>query len=157
MSAERTHIVLIGGDLNYAVWSEFSTSTGPPPMQLDHINISGSMDLLEKVRKFYCEVFGLEEGRRPDFPRPGYWLYSGRRAIIHLYQSNEHTPRGVKVPLDHVAFRLNDLDDVEARLRQHGIEYSRSVVPGDSVADRSTQLFLHDPSGTRIELNFPGD
>ena len=36
-------------------------------MNIDHINIAASEPLLGELREFYCRVFGLEEGFRPDF------------------------------------------------------------------------------------------
>ena len=45
-------------------------------MNIDHINISAPMDLLEQVRDFYCRVFGMEDGVRPSFNRRGFWLYA---------------------------------------------------------------------------------
>ena len=39
---------------------------------------------LERTRDFYCEVLGLEVGERPPLGFPGYWLYSGGVATVHL-------------------------------------------------------------------------
>ena len=39
---------------------------------------------LEKTKNFYCEVLGLENGDRPPLDFPGYWLYSGGVATVHL-------------------------------------------------------------------------
>src|SRR5881392_1531933 len=39
---------------------------------------------LERSRKFYCDVLGLENGDRPPLDFPGYWLYSGGVATVHL-------------------------------------------------------------------------
>lgn len=41
-------------------------------MKLDHVNLCGPMDLLEQVREFYCRLFDLEVGFRPDFNSLGY-------------------------------------------------------------------------------------
>ena len=58
-------------------------------MQLDHMNISASLELLETVKDFYCDALGFRVGPRPEVPIPGYWLYpeGGDRAIIHLIES----------------------------------------------------------------------
>ena len=53
-------------------------------MQLDHINIRAPGELLEEVKDFYCGLFGLEDGFRPDFGQGGYWLYSEDRPVVHL-------------------------------------------------------------------------
>jgi catechol 2,3-dioxygenase-like lactoylglutathione lyase family enzyme len=39
---------------------------------------------LERTKEFYCEVLGLENGDRPPLDFPGYWLYSGGTATVHL-------------------------------------------------------------------------
>ncbi len=49
---------------------------------LNHINIRATS--LEETRDFYAGVLGLEEGFRPPFPNPGYWMYAGDMPIIHI-------------------------------------------------------------------------
>ena len=39
---------------------------------------------LERSKEFYCDVLGLENGDRPPLDFPGYWLYSGGTATVHL-------------------------------------------------------------------------
>ena len=39
---------------------------------------------LERTKNFYCDVLGLENGDRPPLDFPGYWLYSGGIATVHL-------------------------------------------------------------------------
>jgi len=49
---------------------------------LQHYTIEPSD--LEKTKEFYCDVLGLENGDRPPLDFPGYWLYSGGTATVHL-------------------------------------------------------------------------
>src|SRR5216684_3387191 len=49
---------------------------------LQHYTIEPSN--LTRTKKFYCEVLGLENGDRPPLGFPGYWLYSGDVATVHL-------------------------------------------------------------------------
>src|SRR5258708_988396 len=44
---------------------------------------------LERTKEFYCEVLGLENGYRPPLDFPGYWLYSGGVATVHLMGSRK--------------------------------------------------------------------
>ena len=37
---------------------------------IDHFTLSVRPHELESLREFYTETFGLEEGRRPNFPFP---------------------------------------------------------------------------------------
>ena len=96
-------------------------------MQIDHINIKAPAALLEQVREFYCAVLGLDEGPRPDFPSPGYWLYARECPLVHLSVGPETTARPAAGYLDHVAFRAEDLVTFLARLDSIG--YRLSVQP----------------------------
>jgi len=39
-------------------------------------------DNLQETRKFYCDLLGFEEGPRPNFRFPGYWLYCGPVPVV---------------------------------------------------------------------------
>jgi catechol 2,3-dioxygenase-like lactoylglutathione lyase family enzyme len=117
-------------------------------MELDHINISAPQDLLDEVKAFYCHVFQLEQGERPDFGIPGYWLYAGDRPIVHLVVSDNH----VAVPnphLDHVAFRASGLAEFEQRLASIDCHFDKL----EGLLDNVVQLFFRDPAGIQLEAN----
>ena len=59
-------------------------------MHIEHINISTPMSLLTQVRDFYIDILGLTEGFRPQSTIRGFWLYSGKQALIHLAESDGH-------------------------------------------------------------------
>jgi catechol 2,3-dioxygenase-like lactoylglutathione lyase family enzyme len=120
-------------------------------MKLDHINVV--TDHLDETTAFFVDVIGLEIGFRPNFNFRGAWLYGDKDvpAIVHLV---ENTPdSGGTGPLDHVAFKSEDIDGLKVRLDQHGLEYQMRVVPG--TGDR--QVFFNAPFGLKIEVNFPPD
>lgn len=126
---------------------------------LQHYTIEPSD--LERTKDFYCDVLGLENGDRPPLGFPGYWLYSGGVATVHLL--GPRVPReGITVRgtdrkfddtgrFDHVAFAATDLAGVRKRLQQHNIEYRENILPRLGAA----QIFLFDPDGVGVELNFP--
>jgi len=122
-------------------------------MQLDHINITAPGHLLDELRDFYRDVLGLTEGYRPTFSRPGYWLYAGDRPVVHLIESDTGKIRNGTAALDHIAFRSRGLKAMKSRLEDFGVGYQEFVV-GDI---RLTQLFVTDPAGTRVEINFPDE
>jgi catechol 2,3-dioxygenase-like lactoylglutathione lyase family enzyme len=122
-------------------------------MKLDHYNIAAPMDLLDRVRDFYVDVLGFELGARPGFTRPGYWLYSEDKACVHLIKSDAHFPSERQPYLDHIAFRAVGLAEIKARLDLHGVRYRIGHIAENEV----TQLFLEDPAGTGIEINFVGE
>ncbi len=119
-------------------------------MQFEHFNISAPLALLEKVKEFYIEVFSLELGFRPNFSDHGFWLYQGEQPIIHLSQNE--TRQGCSAPgfLDHLAFRLTGRDAFTDKLSALNIEYHIKLVPQLNMQ----QVFLHDPSGIKLEVNF---
>ena len=53
--------------------------------------------------------------------------------------------------LDHIAFTCTGLAEMKARLAQRGIKHEERVIP----RDRQTQLFILDPDGVAVELNYP--
>ena len=128
---------------------------------LQHFTIEPSD--LERTKNFYCDVLGLENGDRPPLGFPGYWLYSGGVATVHLL--GERKPReGIVVRgtakkfddtgrFDHIAFSATDLAGVRARLKKHKVEYREQVVPRTGAG----QIFLYDPDGVGVELNFDPD
>ena len=143
--------------------------------RVDHYSIR-TLDL-EASRRFYTKVIGLNEGPRPAFDFPGYWLYSGEPpadlsnaarnyGLVHLMGFNKHRPGSLdayvgkrKAPgtdagtgaLDHVAFAATGRDDMIKRLKRHKVKYHERAVPVLGLH----QMFVQDPDGVTIELNYP--
>lgn len=124
-----------------------------PLLELDHYNLRADAATLEALRDFYVDVLGLRQGERPPFDRHGYWLYLGTRAVLHLIEvrPGETRARGTNGTFDHVAFTCADRPTVEAQLARQGVTVRRTAVPRLGLV----QLFLRDPAGNGIELNFP--
>ncbi|MEQ1888502.1 MAG: VOC family protein [Alphaproteobacteria bacterium] len=114
---------------------------------LDHYNIT--TDDLDRSVKFYEEVLGLQKGKRPDVKIPGAWLYCGDKAVVHLVGVKHNEKSGMGT-LDHVAFRATDFEGTKANLQQRGIKFSEMSLPDFNIH----QLFVHDPDGVKVELNF---
>ena len=114
---------------------------------LDHVNIA--TDKLEATKDFFVTVLGLTIGDRPDFKFPGYWLYAGGQDIVHLVGVDANAAEEPVSPLDHFAFRTDDLDSMADRLESHGIKYIRAEAPDGS----RRQLFLRDPNNVTIEIS----
>ena len=121
---------------------------------LDHLNLRAPRPLMEALKAFYCEVLGFSVGRRPAFNSFGYWLYLGDLAVLHLSEAGEGDLRstGVRTTFDHMAFACVDRPAMEAQLLRSGIAFTSGQVP----LTAQVQLFLEDPAGNRIELNFTG-
>jgi catechol 2,3-dioxygenase-like lactoylglutathione lyase family enzyme len=119
---------------------------------LNHFNIAAPAQLLAEVRDFYVDVVGLEEGYRPDFGIPGHWLYADGRAVLHLMEVEASGPAPTGVPgfLDHVAFTCRDLEGTERHLQRLGVDYRKHDFSDFGLM----QLFVRDPTGLGVEMNF---
>jgi catechol 2,3-dioxygenase-like lactoylglutathione lyase family enzyme len=116
---------------------------------------------LEATKDFYVGVLGLEVGDRPPLGFPGYWLYSGGVATVHLLGPRQPRegivvrPAGVRMDntgrLDHIAFAATGLPAVRERIRKSNVTFREQVLPRLG----ATQIFLHDPDGVGVEINFP--
>ena len=123
-----------------------------PVVAFNHFNLRAPLALTDALRDFYVDVVGLTVGWRPPFDFPGYWLYLGEQAVLHLVgvpgARGDAVTRGGT--FDHVAFTCRELAATEARLRAQGVDYRSVRVPGT----QQVQLFLSDPAGNGVELNF---
>lgn len=119
---------------------------------------------LEETKNFYCDVLGMQVMPRPDFPFPGYWLGSNGKIVVHMGPAgipNEDlyylgtTPKSSKENsgvVDHVAFLCEKPGDFIRRLKDRNIAYRpRSFEKFDLY-----QIFVNDPNGLCVELNFYG-
>ena len=126
---------------------------------LEHVTIRCAQ--LQRTRDFYVELMGLTEGERPQFPFRGYWLYLGGIPVVHLVEATDSAGawgRDIVIPkaeegtgsFDHVAFRGDDFAAMRERLQKAGVTFKERVVPGG----RLSQLFVPDPEGVLVEINF---
>lgn len=130
--------------------------------RLDHISVrTGDV---EATRKFYEGVLQLNVGPRPEFPFPGLWLYKDDKAVVHIVGIDPDDPSGLMEYLggnvtvsdetgsfDHVAFVCDDLEGSRKHFDQCKIKYREREIPGLKL----NQIFLTDPNGVVVELNFP--
>jgi catechol 2,3-dioxygenase-like lactoylglutathione lyase family enzyme len=120
-----------------------------PVDQLQHVNIRCAD--VEASKEFYLRVIGLTVGARPPFQSTGYWMYLGDHPVVHLVQRPAgEEPKPGPGNLDHVGFRGVDLEGTRGQLRAAGIPFHEKVVPRDG----SVQIFVMDPDGIKVELNF---
>ena len=137
-------------------------------LTLNHFSIR-STDLAA-CERFYADLLGLKVGPRPPFPFPGLWLYAGdtqvwANAAVHIIGIDPLDPEGLKAYLgdrdeaslqgtgcvDHVAFFATGLSATLAKLRARGLDGRERTVPLLNLH----QVFVDDPNGVVVELNFP--
>ncbi len=117
---------------------------------LHHVSLNVSD--LERARRFYGEVLGLEALPRPAFDFPGAWYRLGDRQLHLIVHPPTRTLRGtteISSREGHFAIAVRDYDEARAHLQAAG-------VPFDARPRGSTpwaQIFLSDPDGNLIELS----
>ena len=122
-------------------------------LSINHIQLVAEKDLVIQLRDFYCNVVGLTEGFRPAFERFGFWLYIGDKDVLHLITPKDGDDRSPqKSSFDHVAFKTVHYQDVLKKLKLLNIPFEEKLIPEMT----AHQIFLRDPAGNRVELNFDG-
>ena len=147
-----------------------------PLQRLEHYLVLS--DDIHRTRDFYRDVLGMMEGFRPELDFPGYWLYLGDTPCIHIAEWRSYAvwTKKVGIPVstraastgavDHIAFNGTGFAEVRARLVERGLAFSENSLEDDrqdggSAANagairghRLMQIFLRDPNGVPIEINF---
>ena len=118
---------------------------------LDHVTICCAD--LAKSRAFYGQVLGITDEDRPGFTFPGAWLYVNGHPVVHLIGGRTDKVPATTGNFDHVAFDATGLAEMRATLAKAGIAFEEATVPGRPLH----QVFLHDPDGVKVELNFRGE
>ena len=132
-----------------------------PLLHLEHYLLQ--VEDIEATKDWYVEVLGMRVGPHPDFRVPVYWLYIGDRDVLHITEGGAKVSekrlkylgqesqaiRGSGV-IDHVAFRATGLAETIDYLERRGIDFKERQVDEQGLY----QLFLFDPNGVKVELNF---
>ncbi|MBY4802785.1 VOC family protein [Burkholderia cepacia] len=123
---------------------------------------------LERSCRFYVRVLGFKRGYRPPFDFPGAWLYKGGDesdyGTVHIIGVDPANPDGLAAYLgdkalpasgtgtvDHIAFLATGVEAMWDTLRAEHVAWRDRTVPSLGLH----QVFIEDPSGVTIELNFP--
>ena len=131
-----------------------------PLLHLEHFLIQPAD--LDETAAWWCDILGLKEGPHPDFGFPVKWLYIEATDVVHMtpggsevsearkstlgQQSEETYGSGV---VDHVAFRCSGLREMLEHLHEKSVDVRQRQVD-----NQLYQLFLIDPNGLKVELNF---
>ena len=127
---------------------------------LEHVTIRCAQ--LRRTRDFYVELMGLTEGERPAFPFRGHWLYLGGVPVVHLVEASDTAgawgrdivhPQGRRRhrgPSTMSLSRATTFEAMRRRVKEAGLIFKERVVPGG----RLSQLFVPDPEGVLVEINF---
>ena len=132
-----------------------------PLSHIEHVLIQ-TADIARTV-EWYVRVLGMRAGFTPDFRFPVQWLYLGERDVVHVTEGGANTSENRKRyvgqqstatqgsgAIDHIAFRCTGLAETLAHLRAEGVDFKERQVNDQGLY----QLFLFDPNGIKVELNF---
>lgn len=139
-----------------------------PVMKLAHYSIRTTD--LEKSCRFYERNLGFRQGYRPPFDFPGVWLYKGDDerdfGTVHIIGIDPNNPDGLVEYLgdkalpaigtgtvDHIAVLVTGVERMWKALESENIAWRDRTVPSLGLH----QVFIEDPSGVTIELNFPAE
>ena len=116
---------------------------------------------------WYIDNLGMQEGPHPDFGPDVEvtWLYLGDKDVIHIVPASEDETSNTGPPLDltvediakggrpihHIAFRAAGRAEMISRFKANGTPYIEQQANKNTLC----QVFVRDPNGITIELNFP--
>src|SRR5712671_621396 len=133
-----------------------------PISHIEHFLVAA--DDIDATRDWYARVLGMKPGAHPDFGFPVHWMYLGDTDIVHigpsarqageiqkkfLGRTSRDTGEGTGA-IDHIAFRATGLRGMLEHLKKEKISFTQRRANGQALF----QLFLYDPNGIKIELNY---
>ena len=133
-----------------------------PISHIEHFLVAA--DDIDATRDWYARVLGMKSGPHPDFGFPVHWMYVDDIDIVHigpsakqagemqkqyLGRTSQKSEEGTGA-LDHIAFRATGLRQMLEHLKREKVPFSQRRANGQALF----QLFLYDPNGIKIELNY---
>jgi catechol 2,3-dioxygenase-like lactoylglutathione lyase family enzyme len=131
--------------------------------QLEHYNIRTAE--LEATVEFYEKVLGMKSGDVPAESN-GAFIYDDRGVpVVHVavvdseashqalddyYGKPRSSSRFGGGAIDHVAFACDDFEHYREHFENTGVPFVHRLVESMNLR----QIFVHDPNGITIELNF---
>jgi catechol 2,3-dioxygenase-like lactoylglutathione lyase family enzyme len=135
---------------------------------LEHYNIR--TERLDQTLQFYTQVLGFRDGERPGNPRrhTGAWLYNDDNVpVVHVAAFDRNDKARVEWlndylgyrdidslhgsgAVDHLAFLAEGYEETLARCQTLNVPVRERLV----AAANLRQIFVTDPNGISIELNF---
>jgi len=136
-----------------------------PVSHLEHFLVAA--DDIDATRDWYARVLGMTSGPHPDFGFPVHWMYVNGVDVVHigpsakqagdiqrqyLGRTSQASDQGTGA-IDHIALRATGLRAMLEHLRREKVAFSQRRANGQALF----QLFLYDPNGIKIELNYAAD
>jgi catechol 2,3-dioxygenase-like lactoylglutathione lyase family enzyme len=105
---------------------------------------------LEESTRFYVDVFGMKRVPAPDFEHPVVWLELGDQQL-HLFLRDTPAPE-----YHHLGFEVDDFEAAYRVACERGL-FDRDAWSPDvrELNDGALQMYLRDPAGNLVEVNWP--
>ena len=114
----------------------------------NHVSIH-ARNLEESIR-FYVEVLGMEKIPTYTFAFPVQYLRLGDLQL-HLFERDSDAP-----PFHHIGINVDDFEQAYLRAKELGIlEHDSFFEDMYELPDGSVQMYLRDPAGNLVELDWP--
>ncbi|WP_433706531.1 VOC family protein [Paraburkholderia sacchari] len=127
-----------------------------PLLDIHHIALRCKPGNLEETTKFYTELLGMKEASRPNLGFPGSWL-DINKTMFHIVDHRPakhldpwHQRHEADAMFDHIAVKAHGFDEIRERLIQAGADWRQLDLRSAGL----WQLFVLDPNGIIVELNF---
>jgi catechol 2,3-dioxygenase-like lactoylglutathione lyase family enzyme len=114
---------------------------------IDHAQVAIPAGEEDEAQAFYRDLLGLpEQPKPPELARRGGCWFESDLVKVHC---------GVETPFAparkaHIAFRVDDVQDLAARARAAGYE-----VVDDDLLEGQERIYIYDPFGNRLEFLKP--
>jgi lactoylglutathione lyase len=116
--------------------------------RFNHVSIH-AVDM-EQSLQFYIEVLGMEHVPSPDFDHRVEWLRLGDQQL-HLFLRETPSPE-----FHHIGLDVDDFESAYVMARQRGLLDDETFAPTvRELNDGSVQLYLRDPAGNLVEIDWP--
>ena len=116
--------------------------------RFNHVSIH-AVDMEESVR-FYTEIFGMERIPSPTFRHHVEWLRLGDQQL-HLFLRETPAPE-----FHHIGLDVDDFEAAYLKAKELGAQEGDTwFSPIYELPDGSVQMYLRDPAGNLVELDWP--
>ena len=116
---------------------------------IDHVAIIVSN--MDRAIKFYNEVLGLKihhDGRREGEGKKSF-LGTKSTTLVALTEDENRRKEGFVQGVDHVAFRVDDVEKASKVLKERGVEFIEEKLDKDG---KRKSYHFFDPDGLELEI-----
>ncbi len=115
---------------------------------INHVSVH-AVDL-ERSIAFYEDIFGMQKIPTPNFAFPVQWLRLGTQQL-HLFVRDSPAPQ-----FHHIGLNVDDFELVHQRASELALhDTSAFFSKMYELPDGSVQMYLRDPAGNLVEVDWP--